>query len=365
MAIERDLHDLLHCHDCVIVPQWGGFLTHYRSARLDQARSVVHPPGKDLSFNRQLSRNDGLLADHLAKRTGMAFDAATTRINEEVAGWRSALERHGRLELPHIGIFYRDADHNLQFDPDRRTNYLKDAYGLRPVAAVAVQRAMPKREVIALPAPTKAAKEKPPVMEDEAAVDIGRRTPVLWAAAIVTAVLFSAAAFWLVQQDAMENLQWSSLDPFSKPPQRTYVPSLPQQEPRVSTAGMFSLPDELLGVRELPLTTNDSVTLIVDLETPATPVLVPDSVAVRPSPKAETAVVRARFHVVGGCFAEPTNAERFLEELLGKGHPAVQLDLHKGLHPVAFGSYATRREALDALESIRSQGAGSAWLLVR
>ncbi|MBK6829485.1 MAG: hypothetical protein IPG92_01495 [Flavobacteriales bacterium] len=32
MGIERDLHDLLFCHDCVIVPQWGGFLTHYRSA---------------------------------------------------------------------------------------------------------------------------------------------------------------------------------------------------------------------------------------------------------------------------------------------------------------------------------------------
>ena len=76
-------------------------------------------------------------------------------------------------------------------------------------------------------------------------------------------------------------------------------------------------------------------------------------------------IAAARFHVVGGCFAKPTNAERFLGELVGKGHPAVQLEMHKGLHPVAFGSYATRREALDALESIRTQGAGSAWLLVR
>ncbi|MBK9417352.1 MAG: hypothetical protein IPN62_08680 [Flavobacteriales bacterium] len=49
MGIERDLAELLHDHDCVIVPQWGGFLTHYRPARLDGARHLIHPPAKGLA----------------------------------------------------------------------------------------------------------------------------------------------------------------------------------------------------------------------------------------------------------------------------------------------------------------------------
>ena len=46
MPIERDLHDLLRDHDCVIVPRFGGFLTHYRPARIDVARALLH--GGDL-----------------------------------------------------------------------------------------------------------------------------------------------------------------------------------------------------------------------------------------------------------------------------------------------------------------------------
>ncbi len=366
--MDRDLHDLLYCHDCVIVPQWGGFLTHYRSARLDEARNLVHPPGKDLSFNKQLTRNDGLLADHLAKRTGMAFDEASAHIDKEVKEWRGTLDRQGRLELPHIGIFYRDAEHNLQFDPDRRSNFLKDAYGLRPLAAVAVQQIVPEREPIRIVPLEPSRKEiATPVIPLPKPIEEGsdKRLPVLWAAAAMVAVLFAAAAFWLIQQDTSGPVQWSSLDPFGPQAERTYVPPLDQGVPALATAGIFTLPDEPLGVREMPLTINDSVSLIVDLGSPEPPVMKPDSIAVATPARAEAAVLRKRFHIVGGCFAEPGNADRFLGDLRSKGYDAVQLDLHRGLHPVAFGSFATRREALDALTQLRSEGAGSAWLLIR
>ncbi|MBK9076783.1 MAG: hypothetical protein IPL77_17760 [Flavobacteriales bacterium] len=123
MGIERDIHDLLYHHDCVIVPQFGGFLTHYRPARLDEARQVVHPPSKDLSFNRHLVRNDGLLADRLARRETIAFDDAGARIAGEVRGWREKMEREGRLEIGRVGTFFTDAEGNLQFEPDRRVNF--------------------------------------------------------------------------------------------------------------------------------------------------------------------------------------------------------------------------------------------------
>jgi cell division septation protein DedD len=68
---------------------------------------------------------------------------------------------------------------------------------------------------------------------------------------------------------------------------------------------------------------------------------------------------------VGGCFAQPENAERLLLDLREKGYPAQRLPRYGDLHPVAFGSYPDRTAALEALASIRRDGSAQAWLLVR
>lgn len=354
MPIERDLHELLYCHDCVIVPQWGGFLTHYRPARLDEARGLVHPPGNDTSFNRNLTRNDGLLADHIAKRHGIAFDQAAERIAAEVEQWRGTLQRSGRLELPHIGIFYHDPEQLLQFDPDKRSDHLKDAYGLRPVAAVPVER---PREVPVIPLPKAA-----PV---QAVASTDQRIPRVWAAAAFAALIVGAGSFWLGTYGPA--VQWSSLVPFNVA-ERTYAPAPAATERNVASAGVFTMPEEPLGIRTLPLGEEDSVLITVDLGSPLPAEAVADTTLValpEPVKAVATPAKRLRFHVIGGCFAQPENAERFLGELQEKGYPAQRLAQSGDLHPVAYGSYAERSEALEALEAVRTTTSAQAWLMVR
>jgi hypothetical protein len=351
MGIERDLHDLLFCHDCVIVPQWGGFLTHYRPARLDEARRLIHPPGKDLSFNSHLVRNDGLLADHLAKREGIGFDTATARIDAEVAGWRQSLERQGRLELPQIGIFFRDAEHNLQFEPDRRTNYLKDALGLRPLAAVPVEQARPAPLVRPLPPP--AAPAEP---------EERRRPAMLWAAAAAAAILFGTAAFWAYRSSGLGQQQWSGIAPWRSGPAAAYrAPGTAALIP-VERPEPLVLPASGSGIHEVVLDAERDVRLRVDLGRPKEAPAESTAVAVKAAPIAEAGL---RYHVVGGCFAQPENADKLLAELLAKGFPARRLKQRGQLHPVAYGSYATRGEAMAALGRVRGTEGRSAWLLVR
>ncbi|MBK9177797.1 MAG: SPOR domain-containing protein [Flavobacteriales bacterium] len=350
MGIERDLHDLLFCHDCVIVPQWGGFLTHYRPARLDEARRVIHPPGKELSFNRHLVRNDGLLADHLAKRESIAFDRATARIDAEVAGWRLALDREGRLELPYIGIFFRDAEHNLQFDPDKRSNYHKDAHGLRPLNAVPVEQSWPV--VVPLTPEPATARE----------LHEARRSPVLWVAAGVAALLFGAAAIWAYRMGGNGQAQWSGMLPWKPKPETAYVAPAQAGFVPVQTPKTFTFPETDTGVHEVVLDEENDVRMIVDLGPARIAAADTTAVAMRPSAVAETL---HRFHVVGGCFAQPENADKLLADLLAKGFPARRLRKRGQLHPVAFGSYGTRAEALAALDVIRQRDGRSAWLLVR
>ncbi len=352
MALTDHLNELLHDHDCVIVPRWGGFLTHYRPARLDEVRRLVHPPGKELSFNRHLTRNDGLLADQLAKREGLGHEAAIARIDTTVAGWREALDREGRLELPHVGLFYRDGERNLQFDPDKRANHLKDAYGLRPVVAIPVQPARTTPVLRALP-------EHEPAMT-------GKSHRPHWVAAAGLALLLGTAALWAWRAQLHDGTQWGGMDLFGPGPARTYQPPVSSTSPPVSTASLFSLPDGPLGIRTMPLTVNDSILVTVDLGSAEPLVLKPDSTAVRPPVAAAVAPGGwARFHIVGGCFAQEENAERFLGDLLAKGWPATRLAPSGELHPVAYGSFTRRDEAMEHLARVRSDGAAAAWLLVR
>lgn len=347
MGIERDLFDLLHEHDCVIVPEWGGFLAQYRPARLDEGRRLIHPPGKTVGFNRHLLRNDGLLADRLATREGLDHATASARIAAEVLAWRSALDSEGRKELGRIGVFYRDSERNLQFEPDERANFLKEAFGLRPVAANAILEHGPS------PLP----RIVPPVEQNEVAAN-GR--PWLWAAA-VGAVLVGSAAIWglltLGQGGSFASLPWKIA------PAPTYVMDTTPVAPLTSEASVFSLPEEPLGITTLPLTENDSVELTVDLGS-APEVAVRDTTRVVVPAKAPRDV-RARFHVIGGCFAQPENADRLLQDLKGKGYPAVRLERYGELHPVAFGSYVDRSAALEALSAVRASSSAQAWLLVR
>jgi hypothetical protein len=351
MALERHLSELLLDHELVIVPGWGGFITHYRPARLDEARRLIHPPGRSLSFNRNLVRNDGLLADRLVRTAGIPFTEAKAWIETEVNSWRDALDRDGRLELSRIGIFYRDPEQNLQFDPDMRMDHGKEGFGLRALAAVPVQRAEPAPVV------------RPLVTEPEAGNTPTRR-PYGWVVA-ASLLLVGLAGFWAVQRKGIEAMQWGGLAFWAQTEMPTYRMPEPTPSAPVATAGIFTLPEATHGVRTVPLTVNDSVLMTVDLGRPEAAVVVPESTAVAMPTPTVIEARRLRFHVVGGCFAVEENADRFLEELRAAGHEAVRLPLHKQLHPVAYGSFATRQEALDMLSRVRQEGLGSAWLMVK
>ncbi|MFN3875039.1 MAG: SPOR domain-containing protein [Flavobacteriales bacterium] len=353
MGIERDLHDLLHCHDCVIVPQWGGFLAHYRPARLDDARKLIHPPGKDISFNRHLVRNDGLLADHVAKREGIAFDQASALIDQEVSGWRQALNRHGRLELERIGIFYRDAEHNLQFDPDRRASFLKEAFGLRPWPAIPVEAVRPAAQ----------RRDAPPATPLPA-TEARPRHPAYWAAAAIAALLIASAAVLAYNASMRKGGPLQGLAGWDARPAAAYQPPEEAGFAPVRTPQPVALPEEGSGVHEVLIDTERDVRLLVDMGRPATAAADTTRVAM-PALAPASGGGELRYHVIGGCFAQPENADRMLSDLLAQGFPARRLPIRGVLHPVAYGSYATRDEALAALASVRSSGGRSAWLLKR
>lgn len=74
---------------------------------------------------------------------------------------------------------------------------------------------------------------------------------------------------------------------------------------------------------------------------------------------------KKQYHIIGGAFGVPTNAERFVQALQTKGYTtAHQLSPNKGgLHPVSVGSFSDKPSAVAFLRQVQRDQIKDAWLL--
>jgi hypothetical protein len=140
MDISSYIQDLLWDYECVIIPGFGGILATYRSAEIVHAEHTIYPPSKTLAFNEYLTTNDGLLANHIARKAQISYTDATDRIQQWVKQTTQLLKSNEEIYLPGIGRFHRDVERNLQFVAEANVNYLASAYGLRKVVAAPLLR---------------------------------------------------------------------------------------------------------------------------------------------------------------------------------------------------------------------------------
>lgn len=130
MDITAFIRELLFSHDCVIIPGFGGFIGNYTPARIDKATSTFYPPVKQISFNRNLNHNDGLLVGRISEFSKVNYGDARSIVEEYVSGIRKKLESGERVAFDNIGTFINNQEGNVQFEPDNNVNYHLDSYGL-------------------------------------------------------------------------------------------------------------------------------------------------------------------------------------------------------------------------------------------
>ena len=124
MDITAFIRELLFGHDCVIVPGFGGFIGNYTPARIDKAASTFHPPVKQISFNRNLNHNDGLLVGRISESCKDQLWRCTESWLRSLPRDLSArLSKGEKVVFDHIGSFVNNHEGNVQFEPDRDANY--------------------------------------------------------------------------------------------------------------------------------------------------------------------------------------------------------------------------------------------------
>jgi nucleoid DNA-binding protein len=124
------IRELLFGHDCVIVPGFGGLIGNYTPAQIDKNSATFYPPVKQISFNRNLNHNDGLLTGRISGSLKINYGDARNIVDDFVAELRKKLERGEKIVFDNIGSFVNNQEGNVQFEPDRSANYHLDSYGL-------------------------------------------------------------------------------------------------------------------------------------------------------------------------------------------------------------------------------------------
>src|SRR5579863_10168641 len=140
MDISSYIGELLYEHDCVIIPGFGGFICSYRPSVIHEDTGIIRPPSKEISFNKNLVSNDGLLINYISTRTNLPFQEAAGMVSTWVSSADGLLRGKETLVVNNIGIFFNDKEGNLQFSPSETVNYLKASFGLKNVVAYPVVR---------------------------------------------------------------------------------------------------------------------------------------------------------------------------------------------------------------------------------
>ena len=302
MEISQYIKEILLLNDCVIIPEFGGFIANYKPAKVEN--NQFFPPSKEIAFNNKLVSNDGLLVNYISDVEGINYFEAKQKLDSFVEETLLNLERNRNVYFEGIGYLHYDSKENLQFEPQLKENLLVDSYGLQSFTFEKLyQRQMPQ------PAARIEMKEPVPVIfQKRKARKLAIAIPLLIAMALIP---------------MKHNKEY-----FSKSDMGLWE-AITQTAP-VPTA---QLKEEIVQETPAPVITEQSQEL--------------------------------KYFIIGGSFKNEENANKYIEQLKAKGYTGKNLGVFKGLNRVAMIGFATMEEAQKELNSMLTQNPSSGvWIHV-
>jgi len=308
MQLQTYIKDLLYRYECVILPGFGAFLTHRRSAYIDTDDSF-HPPSKYVSFNRQLQTNDGLLANYVCSSENLSYETSLQKIRLYASQLSREITENGQVSMEEIGEFTLNAEGSVTFSPFNVRNYDSAAFGLTSFVSPKIDRRTEESVVLA-------EKESAVVSLEPAA---SKAIPFIRYAAIgIIAIALSGTGGMEIYQGSVEKHNFAEKQKAD------------------------SLIDRKI----------EAATFVIDDPMPAITVTVPE--------------ITGRYHIVAGAFRIEANADKKLNQLIDAGYRSRIIGKNRyGLHQVVYDSYQSRVEALQQLRKLKRTENPDAWLLVQ
>ncbi len=313
-TIANYVSELLYRYECVIIPEFGAFLTRRQAASIHKPTSTFYPPKKSISFNSQLRNNDGLLANYIVSVENISYTDAVTKIQYYVLSINEKIVSGKRIELNNIGSFYTSIENTLQFEPSE-TNYLTEAFGLDSFTSPEIIREKYKKEIITL-------EEKTPITFTP---ESRNERPYLKYAAVAVITL-GISGFFGIKKINNNTIGFNNIE--EKQGQQMFLNQIQK--------ATFDISDPLP---------------VINLNT------IKDT---------DNKIEFEKYHIVAGAFRIESNATKKMHQLRQDGYNARLIGVNDyGLHQVVYETYNNRAEATQALFEIKKEQDPKAWMLIK
>jgi len=117
-TIFKYLEFSLPIHNCVIIPDFGGFILNMEPAGF-LSNGEIKPPKHSIVFNPELNHNDGIIASYITKDEKISYNAACKKIKEFVAATKMNLKDGRTVPFGNLGSFTTDNEGNILFAQNR------------------------------------------------------------------------------------------------------------------------------------------------------------------------------------------------------------------------------------------------------
>ena len=159
-TIDIYISELLFLHDCVIIPEFGGFVGNNQSAVLNKNINTIYPPSKEILFNKNLKKNDGLLINHISNSEIISNENAKELVSDYVKNINEKIQKIRTFSIDKVGLVAADLTGNILFLQDSFTNYNPNSFGLSYQSTKKVDKIEKKVEEIIKPISTKTGRKK-------------------------------------------------------------------------------------------------------------------------------------------------------------------------------------------------------------
>ena len=348
IKIDVYISDLLYSYDCVVIPDFGGFVANYASAKVQAVQHKITPPSKKISFNKNLRTNDGLLNNYIAEKKSLTYAEASDLIKAFVNQSIDGLNKGDKIKIEKVGTLFLDPERNIQFIAEEQNDFLLESFGFGSLRVQAIKREGAKERI------EKQIEKTIPLVQEEKR----RKRKYYWPAAALL-IFFLSSVFLLNQQfDWVDTtkVNYSAIS-FNNSEKSVYEARTSQLD-----VAEINLEESTPEFEEaiVPYSTSEGETTSLFVDNRKEEIKKDNTRVIN-----EVSSKELRFHVMGGCFSNLSNAEKLVSKLQKNGYDARLLGKYKSLHAVSFGSFATREDAIKLLSEVKSTENPAAWLLVK
>ena len=372
------LRELLNDNECVIIPEFGAFISKRHSATIDYANHRFLPPYKEIVFNNKLNNGDDILVDFISKKENISKEDSLIRIQNFVNKAVAILDVNNEFVMDGLGKM-RKFGNDYVFEMNATENLLGDSFGLtefnyQPVFRTETYQII--KEKIVVEQKEKNTDYTIAIESVEEVASSTRRRPSLFKTLAYTTIAFFLL-FVINWTTDKSDSNFASWNPFLYSSPNEFLIEIQKIKNSSMDNGQQTTDNSLCSevfIDNGQQTTDNSLCseisldngqqtadnslcseISLDNEQQTTPQQLSNSEPQQLTP----------YYIVGGSFQTEASAEKCLNSIKKQGFEnASTLDKNdKGYIRVYYESFAEKSDALIRLDEIKSHYNESAWLL--